>query len=131
MRELLRSYNLVPASYLEAQFIAATTTQFDATLFVNPFFSGTYQVQLNGLNPNYNPPLTEEDLLNEIVTFSTHTYKYGFSDGMDTQRQTDESISSEVGINCSSPSSFGWQTASVSTTTSSCISDIALAAIRN
>lgn len=74
---------------IEQTFIAATTTQFEATLFVNPLFAGTYQIQLLGPNPAYNPPVTDADLLQALVTIDSYTYVYGWADGMRYERGHD------------------------------------------
>lgn len=105
------AYTVVQASSaatagIESEFIAATTTQFNAKVVVNPFFAGTYQMTLLGENPNYNPTLTNVQLLNSLVAVSTNDYVYGFSNGLDYQNEVDEGITAWYGVNCSTPSAF-------------------------
>jgi len=91
---------------LESAFIAETTTQYEASLFINPLFAGTYQVQLIGLNPNYNPPITNVQLLSSLPSAATTNYVPGFADGMTYQQQVIEGLVGTLGNLCSSPTDY-------------------------
>lgn len=98
---------------LEAEFIAATTTQFNATVVANPFFPGTYSITLNGLNPNYNPPLTSTQLLQQIdldaqymADVDSYTYVDGWADGESYNQYQNAGIAQYFEVNCSTPSFF-------------------------
>jgi hypothetical protein len=91
---------------LEKEFIASTTNQFQATTIINPFFQGTYQVELNGHNPLFNPAPTNLDLLNALVTVDSNTFVYGFADGMSYQQIVNENMVADFYVNCSSPTYF-------------------------
>lgn len=98
---------------LEAQFIAATTTQFTATVTSNPFFAGTYQISLLGLNPTYNPLITNAQLLEQInldtqyiATVDSYTYVYGYAQGMTDQQTTEEGFVGSLGNLCGSPTNY-------------------------
>jgi hypothetical protein len=66
---------------LEKELICAATTQFSASLFVNPLASNTYQIKLLGESTTYNPAPSNADLLNAVVTVDSYTYVYGFVAG--------------------------------------------------
>ena len=86
---------------VEQALLKQTTTQFNATVLTNPFFPNTYQVILYGLNPNYNPPPTDAQLLNSIVTVDSYTYVYGWAQGSVNARNCDMNIVATGGIACS------------------------------
>lgn len=94
---------------VETQLIASTTNQFQSTLFVNPLASNTYQIKLLGVNPNYNPPPTNKDLLNVITTISTQTYVYGFVDGMTYQQGIAEGAAGRLENLCNSATNYALQ----------------------
>ena len=95
---------------IETQFLAQTAAQFNATITPNPLASNTYSVTIYGPNPNYLPPITSAQLLQQIdldaqyiATVDTYTYVYGFADGeSECQRDTSKLVE-EFEINCSSP----------------------------
>lgn len=91
---------------LEASFIAATTSQFTASVVTNPFFANTTQVMLYGDNPRYAKPVSNQDLLNAIVTVDSYTYVYGWADGADYQQTSQISDISQFAVNCSSQTYF-------------------------
>ena len=85
---------------LGSTFLSAAQNQFTATVLTNPFFPGTYQMMLYGLNPSFNPPVSDSDtiqiLQNQInadaqylTNVDSYTYVFGFAAGLDQQRQTD------------------------------------------
>ena len=99
---------------LEKDFIAQTTAQYAASVFVNPFVANTYQVQLFGPNPSFNPPPSNADLLNALVSVDSYTYVYGWGDGESFERYHDLGyFTAPIGtvgmldggffVNCSSP----------------------------
>jgi hypothetical protein len=96
--------------------IASTTSQFLGTLKPSTFFSNTFSFTITGRNPDYKPPQVSSgtasvrDLLNTIVTISTSTYPYGWSDGMEYGRWVDLGRVSYYVVNCSTPSVFGAST---------------------
>lgn len=105
---------------LESGLIASATNQYNATLTANPFFPGTYQIQLISTNAAYNPPVTNQALLNALVSVSTQNYVYGWADGIDWQRwhtlgffNNQFDSSRNYVVNCSSPSY--WNSLQVST----------------
>ena len=106
--------NGVPES-VEKQLIASTTAQFLAVVKSNPLAANTYSITINGLNPNYNPPIviTGADLLKQLdldtqylATVDSYTYVYGFADGMDYQNNVDENVAANFAVNCSTPTAF-------------------------
>lgn len=113
---LLNAYSTVTISPgapvgTETAFLAATTTQFQASLITNPLFPGTYQVKLFGPNPNYNPPIINPidatSVVNTFVSQSTTTYLYGWRDGAVYFQDSEVNvIGQQFGVNCSSPTAF-------------------------
>ncbi len=99
-----------PAS-LEKAFINSTTSQFSGTLSTNPFFAGTYQLKLDGLNPNYNPPVQQKALLDSLVSISSYNYVYGWGDGESYQQYVDATQAQSFIVQCSTPSVFVDKTA--------------------
>ena len=92
---------------LESAFIASTTAQWLASVSVNPFFAGTYSIQLFGPNPSYNPPVSNADLLNAVVTVDSYTYVYGWENGEEYQQSQDVQKLTDYTVLCSSPSAWG------------------------
>ena len=98
---------------VEAQFIAATTTQFNATVTTNPFFAGTFSVTLYGPNPSYNAPITNTQLLQQIdldsqymATVDSYTYANGWGNGESYQQYQDININDGFIVNCDSPTAW-------------------------
>lgn len=98
---------------VEQDLIASVTNQFNVTISTNPFFQFTYQAVLNGYNPLYNPPLTSQQLLNQInsdaqyiTNVDSNTYPAGWADGMGYQQYLDNTQAGEFIDNCSSPTYF-------------------------
>lgn len=110
---------------IEQQFIANTTSQFNAVLFTNPFAQNTFQITLFGVNPNYIPKPPPTSVFYDTTTFqsdlvalvqeSTNNYVNGWGDAVDYERAVDLSTIGNFGLNCSSSSTF--VTAGTSTTT--------------
>lgn len=101
----------VPTS-IETQFIAATTTQFNAFVTKNPFVSNTYSIKIYGTNPSYNQPLTAQQV---IDSFLKQDYIYGFADGMTYQQQMEEGLVGGYENNCSTPTLFNLEQTSTDT----------------
>jgi hypothetical protein len=93
-------------SALETSLIAATTNQYNATLTVNPFFSGTYQIELIAPNPNYNPPVSNQDLLDALVTVDSYTYTSGWADGESYQEFKQWNVTASYGNLCNGATNF-------------------------
>lgn len=88
----------VPES-AEQALLQATSAQFTVDTFVNPFFPNTYALTLHGLNPSYNPPLTNAQLIQLLP-------QYPFGAGMMYERTTDAGhLGSYMGL-CNSATSF-------------------------
>lgn len=104
----------VPSSIGDS-FIAQTTTQFNAVAIKNPLVSNTYSIKIYGLNPNYNPPITNQQLLDALVTVDSYTYVYGWANGMDYGIHTARDIAGGYAINCSTPTEFNLNETSSST----------------
>ena len=91
-------------------------TEFDASIYVNPFAAGTYQVKLFGLNPNYEP----SDVIIDTTTWfsniqamqaleafiSTDSYTNGWANGMQYERSSNISFLRQTRLLCSSNSTF-------------------------
>jgi hypothetical protein len=92
---------------LEQELIANTTTQYQATLLVNPFFAGTYQINISGLNPNFNSSPTNQQLLDYLVTVDSWTYVAGWANGESYQQSVDTKIADDFTAWCSSAPYFG------------------------
>lgn len=89
---------------IEKSFIAATTSQFQTTLFVNPLVPNTFQLTILGVNPSYSPSLTAQQVLN---TFAENDFIFGFQDGMVYQQTMEENmIAGRYGVSCSTPTAF-------------------------
>jgi hypothetical protein len=115
---------------LEQQFLAATTAQFLGKVIKNPLASGTYSLILFGPNPAYNPPPTNRDLLNALVTVDSWTYVMGWSDGEQYERQQDMTFVGSYLMQCSTPTVFDLTQASTGTWNISTCQD-SLATINN
>lgn len=100
---------------LETSFIQATTSQFTASVFVNPLFANTYQILLYGYNPGYVKPVSNKDLLDALVTVDSFTYVYGWADGEAYQQHADNLLTEQFEVNCSTP--FGISTSTWNTAT--------------
>jgi len=101
---------------VEQQLIQAVTTQFNVNLVVNPFFPDTYNMTLFGTNPNYNPPITTTDLLQNLVTVDSYTYVYGWADGTSYARAQDAAAAGLLYSACTSTMTFAVPPPNVSTT---------------
>lgn len=98
----------------ETSFIATTTNTYQATVSTNPFFANTFSMVIYGPNPSYNPPPTNADLLNNIVTVDSFTYVYGWADGASYQQYRDANAAGDFIVNCDSPT---YWSAPIDTTT--------------
>jgi len=84
----------------ENAFLQATQQQFNVQITTNPFFQNTYNMTLYGPNPNYNPPPTNIQLLNSLVTVDSYTYVYGWGDGETKERFTDLQYMNNFAVDC-------------------------------
>lgn len=83
---------------LEKQFLASTTYYFQATVSANPLASNTYAIKLLG-------PGQAKDLLGGPLT---DCLSQGFSDGMDSERQSEmDSIKARQAVDASSQTCSG------------------------
>lgn len=101
---------------IETEFLAATTTQFDAVLTPNPLASNTYAILLKGRNPNYDQfAPTRQQLFDAVLNVDSYTYVYGWADGMTYTESYETRIAANyVGL-CNDPSQFNNGYASTST----------------
>jgi hypothetical protein len=105
------AYTVITASTaapagIEAAFIASTTNQFLSTIVPNPFFANTQSITLFGSNPNFNPPPTNADLLNALVTVDSYTYTSGWANGESYQQFQDVNLTGNFIVNCDSPTAW-------------------------
>lgn len=80
--------------------------QFSINLFVNPLVPNTYQIKLFDLNPNYNPLITNQQMLDAVVETSTNNFVYGFADGMTYQQNQQIGSVGFLGNLCGSATNF-------------------------
>ena len=97
---VIQASTFAPAG-LEQQFIASTTNQYLANLYVNPLFAGTYQIQLIGPNPAYNPPSLPPTTLQDALSLGATVYAYGWVNGQAYERYDNMRILDGHGISCS------------------------------
>lgn len=116
---------------IESQMIAAMANQFNIKVVPNPLASNTYAITLYGTNPNFNPPVSQADLLKQIdldaqymATVDTSTFIYGFADGMSYQQRQEENTVGSYAINCSTPTLFNLLQTSTSTFDKNTCSDV-------
>jgi hypothetical protein len=91
---------------LEQALIAQIQNQFVATVFVNPLVPNTWQIKLLGVNPNYNPLVTNQQMLDATVLMSTTNFVYGFADGMTYQQKVQEGSVGFLGNLCATATYF-------------------------
>lgn len=124
------AYTVVTASTaapagIEQKFIAATTAQFNASLFVNPLASNTYAIKLFGLNPNYVPPPQVVPLdFAAIISSVSFNYVYGFVDGQYLERKQDLNMVGSLDVMCSTPTAFGLIQATTATWSAATCMDV-------
>lgn len=108
---------------VETDLLAAATSQFLADVKPNPFVTNTWTVTLRGPNPNFNPPLTNRDLLDQIdrdeqyiATADSVTYFNGYINGLTDQQNIDIGTASRFSIECTT-STTAFFSVGVDTTT--------------
>lgn len=111
---------------VENSFIAAATAQFNITLQKNPLAANTYTETLWGYNPKYNPPTPAFVLIDsqtwqtdflQMITNSSYTYIYGWSDGSQYTRFQDVTQASYDWNFCTSTAGFSVPPPNFSTST--------------
>ena len=114
--QAFQGYNVVvttdPVS--ESAFLSNVGSQLLSSIVPNPFVANTYQIGLFGINPNYNPPITNAQLLQSLVAIGSSTYVYGWADGLDYERwnvlgkfNAQLIQTTDYEVNCSSPTYWG------------------------
>lgn len=75
---------------LQADFIAAVTSQYNATVVKSPYFANTYSITINSKKVpspcTGTAPCNLDKNVALMVANSTKTYEYGFANGMDEER---------------------------------------------
>lgn len=80
------------APTIEKELLAQATTQFNASLVVNPLASNTYTLKLFGRNPNYTAPpavVTLDQVTAKLVAISSNTSELLYAEGMVYERKND------------------------------------------
>lgn len=98
----------VNSQALAKDFIAATTTQFDAQV-VAGYFADSWTLTIKsrkGPPPPSLQVITLDTVTNKLVKISSDSYVYGYMDGMVTERNKDLDLIASYIVNCSSPSYF-------------------------
>lgn len=93
-------------SSLEANFISATTQQFESVVVKNPLAANTYAIKLFGLNPAYNAPEAPPSNLEQALSLGATVYVYGFANGMTYQENVVQSMVGTLSNLCESATSF-------------------------
>lgn len=124
---------------LETQFLAATTSQFNAKVVKNPLVPNTYAMTLYGLNPSYVVPSTATcfNIAVDIDTASLQTdlnalvqagpaiisnpYLYGWGNGAEYQNHIDENQGFYMSGLCGNATNFTVINATNSWDTATCI----------
>lgn len=132
-----QGYNVVITTdpVLESTFLSQTTNQFNNTLYTNPFFPGTYQIGLLGLNPNYsqsvsstsgcfpiNVSIDSTTLAADLEALAaagpqviTDPLVYGFASGMSYQQQQEIGSLAALDNLCASTTNFNLVSATTAT----------------
>ena len=71
---------------LQADFIASTTNQYDATITPSPYFANTYSISIKG-KKDYTPPVVSSPIL--TGTAFRECFVHGFVFGMESERKDD------------------------------------------
>lgn len=91
---------------IEKKFIEATTTQFQASVFVNPLASNTYAIKLFGPNPAYQAPAPPPTTFEQALSLGATLYVYGFANGMTYQERAAEGSVAFKGNLCNTATNF-------------------------
>ena len=119
-----QGYNVVVTTdpISQAAFLANTTNEFIATEVPNPFVANTYQINLYGINPNYNPPITNQELFAGLLYVDTSTYVYGWAAGESYQQTAQIDQTAYLESLCSSATNFTLvQTTTATFDTNTCL----------
>jgi hypothetical protein len=100
-----QGYNVVTTTdaATETTFLSATTAQFAANVIINPFVPGTYQINLFGPNPLFNPLPTT---LQQALSLGSTVYAYGWASGVNYQQTQEESFIGAMGNLCGSATNY-------------------------
>lgn len=103
--DAFQGYNVVITTdpVTESNFLANTTTYFEAKLVPNPLIANTYQLNLYGLNPSFNAPPTT---LQDALSLGSTVYVYGFANGMTYQNKVSENLTSGMIELCGNATNF-------------------------
>lgn len=114
----LNAYTVITSTQpaLEEQLIASATAQFVGTVVPNPFVGNTWSINITAPNPLYNPPLTNKQLLDSLVTVDSYTYVFGWGDGTTYTRAQDAIQSDALFQACTSTKTFATPPPGISTT---------------
>lgn len=96
-------------SGLESDFLRDATSQFLSSLYVNPYYPGTYALKLFARNPAYNPPpppVVPPTTLEAALALGATVYVYGFANGMTYQNEVAEGLVGRLGNLCQSATYF-------------------------
>lgn len=116
-----QGYNVIITTTptVQAAFLTATTSQFQAIVMPNPLASNTYSINLTGINSNYVVPSTascfsldvdvdtttlENDLAALVAAgpqIITDPYVYGFASGMAYAQHQDNILTEQFEVKCS------------------------------
>ena len=114
--------NSAPAS-LQDQFIADTTKQYQATVVKSQFLSNTYTITISSryavaeCSGVVKMPCDLDADVNSIVAVATHSYVYGFANGLEDERWRDLGTIDNFRFNCSSAPYFNASTVTWSSST--------------
>lgn len=96
-----------PSQQLQKQFIADTTTQYQATVATSPF-ANTFTITLSARYPSFQGPVqvstslvTLDSIVNKLTTISTYTYVTGFANGMEYERYNNAALLGHFMMLCS------------------------------
>ena len=89
---------------IEAQWVAYSASTASPYLFnvqANPFFQNTWNMELLGPNPNYNPQTPAPTTLEAALSLGATVYVYGFANGESNQQNIDIQMLNGFMASCS------------------------------
>lgn len=90
----------VPES-VEVDLLATVTTQFNLGVNPSSLAANTYDITIFGKNESFNPPPTNADLLNGLISVNKNTYPLGWADGESFQQSVDVKTAENFSALCS------------------------------